>query len=71
MRWNAEVRNARTVAALYTTADDYIDISPFYGMAPATVSGYHLGGRSRFMRLRRILVSPAEKPKGRSGRGGP
>ena len=23
----------------------YIDISPFYGMAPATVSGYRSGGR--------------------------
>ena len=28
-----------------TTADVYIDISPFYGMAPATVSGYRSGGR--------------------------
>ena len=27
------------------SADVYIDISPFYGMAPATVSGYRLGGR--------------------------
>ena len=26
-------------------ADVYIDISPFYGMAPATVSGYRSGGR--------------------------
>ena len=28
-----------------TIADVYIDISPFYGMAPATVSGYRSGGR--------------------------
>ena len=28
-----------------TIADVYIDISPFYGMALATVSGYRLGGR--------------------------
>ena len=28
-----------------TIADVYIDISPFYGMAPATVSGYRFGGR--------------------------
>ena len=26
--------------------DVYIDISPFYGMAPATVSGYRLGGHA-------------------------
>ena len=32
-------------STLTTTADVYIDISPFYGMAPATVSGYRSGGR--------------------------
>ena len=34
-----------------TTADVYIDISPFYGMAPATVSGYRPGGRRYAERL--------------------
>ena len=28
-----------------TIADVYIDISPFYGMAPATGREYRLGGR--------------------------
>jgi len=38
-------RNARVIREGPTTADVYIDISPFYGMAPATVSGYRSGGR--------------------------
>jgi len=36
---------ARVIREGPTTADVYIDISPFYGMAPATVSGYRSGGR--------------------------
>ena len=37
--------DARVIREGPTTADVYIDISPFYGMAPATVSGYRSGGR--------------------------
>ena len=33
-------RTRESYAKAPTTADVYIDISPFYGMAPATVSGY-------------------------------
>ena len=38
-------RDARVIREGPTTADVYIDTSPFYGMAPATVSGYRFGGR--------------------------
>ena len=37
--------DARVIREGPTIADVYIDISPFYGMAPATVSGYRSGGR--------------------------
>ena len=37
--------DARVIREGPTTADVYIDISPFYGMAPATVSGYRSSGR--------------------------
>ena len=37
--------DARVIREGPTTADVYNDISPFYGMAPATVSGYRSGGR--------------------------
>ena len=37
--------DARVTREGLTITDDYIDISPFYGMAPATASGYRLGGR--------------------------
>ena len=37
--------DARAIREGPTIADVYIDISPFYGMAPATVSGYRSGGR--------------------------
>ena len=37
--------DARVTREGPTTADVYIDISPFYGMAPATASGYRSGGR--------------------------
>ena len=37
--------DARVTREGPTIADVYIDISPFYGMAPATVSGYRSGGR--------------------------
>ena len=36
----SDLSDARVIREGPTTADDYIDISPFYGMAPATVSGY-------------------------------
>ena len=37
--------DARVTREGPTIANVYIDISPFYGMAPATVSGYRSGGR--------------------------
>ena len=37
--------DARVIREGPTTTDVYIGIRPFYGMAPATVSGYRLGGR--------------------------
>ena len=37
--------DARVIREGPTITDVYIDISPFYGMALATVSGYRLGGR--------------------------
>ena len=37
--------DARVIREGPTIADVYVDISPFYGMAQATVSGYRLGGR--------------------------
>ena len=36
----SDLSDARVIREGPTTADVYIDISPFYGMAPATVSGY-------------------------------
>ena len=41
----SDLSDARVIREGPTIADVYIDISPFYGMAPATVSGYRLGGR--------------------------
>ena len=39
--------DARVIREGPTIADVYIDISPFYGMAPATVSGCRSGGGDR------------------------
>ena len=41
----SDLSDARVIHEGPTTADVYIDTSPFYGMAPATVSGYRFGGR--------------------------
>ena len=45
MLWSPCWDRYHTVIQHVTFADVYIDISPFYGMAPATVSGYRSGGR--------------------------
>ena len=41
----SDLSDARVIREGPTIADVYIDISPFYRMAPATVSGYRLDGR--------------------------
>ena len=41
----SDLSDARVIREGPTTADVYIDISPFYEMAPAAVSGYRSGGR--------------------------
>ena len=47
----SDLSDARVIREGPTIADVYIDISPFYGMAPATVSGYRSGGRRYAYRL--------------------